>query len=210
MRRITLFAALLSMAVAALGLSLMADEAEKAGSEQKSCCSQGKACSTEGKACTTETAACSAGKACATAEGGACCAAKKCPVVCPVSGDPISKDVFVTYGGGKVYLRCNGCKAKFEKEPKKFATKANVQLIFTGQAKQKACPFSGRPTNAEATAKVAGIDVAFCCNGCKGRVVKAEPAEQAELCFASKAFEKGFEIKKEKKKKEQESTEQDS
>jgi len=125
-------------------------------------------------------------------------------VICPVSGDPASDSVFVAYGGGKVYFRCGGCKAAFEKEPEKFATKANLQLVLTGQFVQKGCPMSGGKVNPETKMTLCGAKVGFCCKGCQGKVAKAEGDAKLDLIFGAKAFKKGFEVKKEEPAQEKE------
>ena len=67
----------------------------------------------------------------------------KFKATCPVSGKAAVEDKTVAYKGGKVYLCCGGCPAAFEKDTAKYATKANAQLIATGQATQTKCPLSG-------------------------------------------------------------------
>jgi YHS domain-containing protein len=42
---------------------------------------------------------------------------------CPVTGEPIDKNIFVEYKGKKVYFCCADCKGLFEKEPEKYAAK---------------------------------------------------------------------------------------
>jgi YHS domain-containing protein len=42
---------------------------------------------------------------------------------CPVTGQPIDKNVFVEYKGKKVYFCCADCKGQFEKEPEKYVSK---------------------------------------------------------------------------------------
>jgi YHS domain-containing protein len=129
--------------------------------------------------------------------------AKKDPLAgakCPVSGKA-AKDIdgsSVDYKGGKVYLCCAGCPKAFEKDTAKFAAKANQQLYQTGQAKLVKCPITGKKLNPETKISVAGTDVCFCCNGCKGKASKAEGDAQLELVFGDKAFEKGFEVAKKK------------
>ncbi len=113
---------------------------------------------------------------------------------CPVSGKPAKKDAHAAHNGGQVYFCCNKCKAAFEKDSTKFAAKANAQLIATGQAKQVACPIAGRPVNAATAIEVAGVKVAFCCNGCKGKATKAKGDAQLTLVFSDKAFKKGFKV----------------
>lgn len=125
--------------------------------------------------------------------------AKKFSAKCIVAGDPAAKeDKFSEYKGGKVYFCCDGCKGKFDKEPAKFAVKANAQLVSTGQAKQTMCPIAGKPINADKTVEVAGVKVAFCCDGCKGKVAGATGDAQAALVFSDEAFKKGFEVPKKK------------
>lgn len=128
--------------------------------------------------------------------------AKKFSAKCVVAGDPDAKqDKFSEYKGGKVYFCCDGCKGKFDKEPAKYAVKANAQLVSTEQAKQVKCPLAGKPCNPDQTVEVSGIKVAFCCAGCKGKVAAAEGEEQAKLVFSDEAFNKGFEVKTAKKPK---------
>lgn len=50
-------------------------------------------------------------------------AAGKAQTVCPVMGEPIDKQIYVDYNGYRVYFCCQGCVAKFNKEPEKFLKK---------------------------------------------------------------------------------------
>ena len=116
---------------------------------------------------------------------------------CPVSGAAAKEDKTVDYKGGKVYFCCENCPKAFAKDTAKFATKANHQLVATGQAKQAKCPISGAKLNAEKTVKVGGVEVQFCCEKCQGKVAAAEGDAQLELVFADAAFEKaGFAVPK--------------
>ena len=113
----------------------------------------------------------------------------KC-VVAPKAAN-VSKSA--DYKEGKVYFCCDGCKGKFAKDSKKFATKANHQLVATKQYEQKACPFSGGDLNKETAIKLAGTKVAFCCNNCKGKAESVkDDAKRLELVYNDKAFKKGF------------------
>jgi len=161
----------------------------------------------EKKASCAKSSACSA----ASAEGGGCaakcptaCAAaaeKKCSATCPISGKAVNKSVAVDYKGGKVFLCCPGCTGAFKKNTAKYATKANLQLVATGQAKQAKCPLTGGKCNPDTATDVAGVKVCFCCGGCKGKVTKAKGDEQIELLFNDKAFAKAFKVAKAEKKK---------
>ncbi|MEZ6137231.1 MAG: hypothetical protein R3C53_20265 [Pirellulaceae bacterium] len=108
---------------------------------------------------------------------------------------------------GDVFFCCDNCKSKFEKmtkgEKEELAPKANAQLVATKQYEQKACPFTGGKLNSETKIKVAGAEVAFCCNNCKGKAEKMKEDEQVKEIFGEKAFKNAkFEpVKKEKEDK---------
>lgn len=129
-------------------------------------------------------------------------AEKVTKVKCVVAGKEIeiSKAVSVSYRKATAYVCCNYCKAKFEKDSTKFATKANHQLFQTSQAKQIMCPLSGGDVDSTRPARISGVSVAFCCGKCQGKVKAAKGDEQLALAFADKAFDKGFEVKKKTRK----------
>ena len=107
--------------------------------------------------------------------------------------------VSVAYKGAKVYFCCGGCKGKFSKDAKCRAAnahKANHQLAATGQAQLKKCVFTGKALNTATKIKVAGVTICFCCNNCKGKVVKSK--DKVALAFSDKAFAKGYVIAKKK------------
>lgn len=106
----------------------------------------------------------------------------------------------VEFKEGKVFFCCNNCAGKFKADKEKFATKANHQMVATGQYKQEKCPLSGGKLNAEQSVKVGGVSVQFCCGNCKGKVAGAEGDEQAEMVFGEKAFGKGFVVAKSEEK----------
>lgn len=117
-------------------------------------------------------------------------------VKCPVSGKPAAEDHSVAYKHAKVYFCCGKCPAAFEKDTASFATKANLQLAATGQAKQIKCPLSGQDLDDTTAVDVGGVKVAFCCNKCKGKVEKATGDDKVALIFSDSAFKKGFEVEK--------------
>jgi len=119
-------------------------------------------------------------------------------VKCVVAPRDAKMDKSAEYREGKVFFCCGNCQGKFTAEPKKFATKANYQLVATDQYTQKACPFSGGDLNPETAVKLGKTKVAFCCNNCKGKFEAAEDdKKQMEMAFNDKAFEKAYEKKKE-------------
>jgi YHS domain-containing protein len=99
----------------------------------------------------------------------------------------------VDYKGGKVFFCCMNCPKAFAKDTAKFATSANNQLAATGQAKQVACPYTGKDVAAGTEVKVGGVSVGFCCDMCKGKTEKAGDAA-VEMVFNDKSFEKGFKV----------------
>jgi hypothetical protein len=113
---------------------------------------------------------------------------------CPVSGHPASKDHALAHNGGNVYFCCDDCPKAFQANVRKFAAKANAQMVQDGQFKQVKCPLQGKPVNPATTIEVAGVKVAFCCNGCKTSVANRK-TENAKInaVFNDKAFKKGFE-----------------
>lgn len=111
-------------------------------------------------------------------------------VKCVVAPRAAKADKSVDYKDGKVFFCCANCPKKFAAAPEKFATKANMQLVATGQYEQKKCPLTGRDLNADTKIKVGEAEVAFCCANCKGKVEAAEGDKQVEMVFGEKAFEK--------------------
>jgi len=100
----------------------------------------------------------------------------------------------VDHRDGKVFFCCPGCVKKWNKEPAKFETLANLQLVKTGQFKQAKCPISGGDLDEEQFVEVDGIKVHFCCGICKAKVASASTDEaKRELVFSAKMFENGFE-----------------
>ena len=75
---------------------------------------------------------------------------------------------------------------------KKFATKANAQLVASGQYKQVKCPLSGEDSNPATAVKVADVSVSFCCDKCKAKVEAAKDKKQLNMVFNDKAFDKAF------------------
>jgi hypothetical protein len=110
---------------------------------------------------------------------------------CPVSGKPASADHVVKFNGGEVQFCCPQCPKAFEANKKKFAGKANLQLVQSKQLKQVACPLTKRPMAADKIVSVEGVDIAVCCGGCLAKMKKLEGDEliNALLSDTSKGFE---------------------
>ena len=115
-------------------------------------------------------------------------------VKCVVAGDNSAKlEHAAKHLDGEVYFCCPKCKEKFEANPEKFQTKANHQLVVTGQYEQVACPVTGMKLVDNMSLKIGTATVGFCCGRCKASVENAGDLEQqAELVFSKEAFSKGF------------------
>ena len=118
-------------------------------------------------------------------------------IKCPVSGKAVKAEHAVAYKAAKAYFCCPNCPKAFAGDTAKFAAKANHQLVLTGQFKLAQCPLKQKPLNTATKITVAKTAVCFCCNGCKGKVTKAE--DKITLVFADAAFAKGFKVVVEKK-----------
>ena len=122
--------------------------------------------------------------------------AKPFKATCPISGKAALQDKTADYKGAKVYFCCGNCPGAFTKDTAKFASKANHQLVATGQATQVKGPLSGGKLNPDANVEIGGVKVGFCCDKCQGKAAEAKGDAQVDLAFADAAFGKGFEIKK--------------
>ncbi len=111
---------------------------------------------------------------------------------CPVSGQPAKADKTADFNGSKVQFCCDKCPQAFAKDPSKFAAKANLQLVQSGQLKQVKCPLTGKACNPEKSVEVAGVKVGLCCAGCQAKASKLTGDDLISLLFTdtSKGFEK--------------------
>ena len=115
--------------------------------------------------------------------------------LCPVTGKPIDKSVSMDYHSGKLYFSNAEAAKKFQNNVEKYAARANLQLVVTGQAHQTACPLMGKPVVSGKSVMVSGVKVELCCNICKTKLTKAKPEEQLEMIFGA-GFDKGYTVKK--------------
>ncbi len=121
--------------------------------------------------------------------------------LCPVKGKAIKKSISVKHNGGDVYFCCPGCKAAFSKAKNggKFAAKANVQLIATGQAKQVNCVVrTNKKVNPAQSITASGVKVGFCCPGCKRKASGLAGAAQTSFLFNNKKFNAAYKVGKAK------------
>jgi len=62
------------------------------------------------------------------------------------------------------------------------------------QAKQIACPLTGKKASAAITVTTKEIKVRFCCNDCKNKVVSLKEKEQLKLVFSNEAFKRAYKV----------------
>lgn len=125
--------------------------------------------------------------------GGAAIAADAPELKCPVSGHPAGKQHVALHNGGKVCFCSAQCAKKFADKPAEFAAKANLQLVQSGQFKLVKCPLEGYTLNPVAALEVGGVNILFCCKGCKNEVRLAQTEdERINLVFGDQPFKKGF------------------
>jgi len=95
----------------------------------------------------------------------------KVQVNCPLSGDPVDRDVSVDHNGEKVYFCCGNCKARFTADPDKY--KAELANSYSYQTR---CPFSNDSIDPTAFVEFEGGQmVYFCCTRCSGKYA-SDPA----------------------------------
>jgi hypothetical protein len=120
-------------------------------------------------------------------------AAGTLPLKCPVCGKSAVAAQHAIHNGSVVEFCCADCAKTFAAHADKFAAKANLQLVASGQFKLVKCPLEGYALNPKASVVVGGMNITFCCKGCRNVVSLAKAGEQIELVFGDKAFKKGFE-----------------
>ena len=113
-------------------------------------------------------------------------------IKCVISGRAVAADATAKLDEYTVYFCCGNCVKAFNKDKGKFTAKAFHQIVSTKQAKQDTCPKSGRPLNSEVVLEVEGVNVGFCCNGCKGWAKKLPDDDRITKLFNRDVFEKNY------------------
>jgi YHS domain-containing protein len=100
---------------------------------------------------------------------------------CPISGEKIDKKAYADYEGQRVYFCCNGCKAKFEKDPEKFMEKFEKDGVLLENV-QKADPVCGMAlTEKKIYRDYKGRRVYFCSESCAKTFDKDQKAALDKL-----------------------------
>ena len=101
------------------------------------------------------------------------------------------------YKDGKLFLCCSSCVKKMDRDPGKYEAKANYQLVYTGQYRQHACPFTGKEVTSESPqVEVDGgplgvVEVKVCSDEMVQQLDAMEFGDQVKTVFGPKGFETG-------------------
>jgi YHS domain-containing protein len=100
------------------------------------------------------------------------------------------------YRDAKVYFCCDHCSSSFTEDPSEFTTKANHQLLLTGQFVQTMCPITGEAVAEGITSEVAAVQIGLATEDAKKQLEAVEDIEkQVALVFADEVFEASFKLK---------------
>jgi len=95
--------------------------------------------------------------------------------VCPIMGGKIVEKLFVDHGGKRIYMCCEGCREKIEKDFARIAKKiqaGGVTLARTPNP-QTTCPVSGKPIDKSLFVDRYGLRISVCSEGCRKTVSKS-------------------------------------
>lgn len=109
---------------------------------------------------------------------------------CPVMGEPIDFTVSAKTDAGPVYFCCAECVERFEKDPAKYAAKADAQraALRKRDRVQARCPVGGEPLDGKTNIEHEGQKIGFCCSKCADKF-KADPASYAGKLEASFVYQ---------------------
>ncbi|MCI0337337.1 MAG: hypothetical protein L0226_07170 [Acidobacteria bacterium] len=97
---------------------------------------------------------------------------------CPVTGEPVNKNVKAEFNGRTVYVCCEMCLETIKKNPDLYLKKDSgekKEQAFRGKGDGiETCPVTGEPVNEEVKAEINGRTVYVCCAGCLD-TIKANP-----------------------------------
>ncbi|MBO0798872.1 MAG: hypothetical protein J2P31_08605 [Blastocatellia bacterium] len=98
---------------------------------------------------------------------------------CPVTGEPVDKDIKVEINGRVVYACCPGCLDSIKENPELYLKKDSGVKIEEKQEENKpegkflgkgdgieTCPVTGEPVDKDIKAEINGRVVYACCPGC--------------------------------------------
>ncbi|HOJ60348.1 MAG TPA: hypothetical protein PK878_08670 [bacterium] len=98
----------------------------------------------------------------------------KLQTVCPISGKPVTTELYAIKNNILVQFCCPNCPAAFQKDPKGTVEKmlgqgiAPILLTF----EQKECPVSHEPVSGNSSVVHEGKVIELCCDACKAQVLE--------------------------------------
>ncbi len=109
---------------------------------------------------------------------------------CPIMDEPINLAVSAATDDGPVYFCCEGCIAKYQKNPEKYATKVAAQRkALADRAKvQVTCPVSKESVDRKVFVESKGEKVYLCCKDCAGKY-ESDPAKYASALANSYTYQ---------------------
>lgn len=103
---------------------------------------------------------------------------------CPVTGEPVNKNLKVEFDGKTFYVCCEGCADTVKKNPSAYLKGVAAKVAFLGKGDGvETCPVTGEAVNKNLKHEANGQTFYVCCDGCAD-TVKKNPA--AYLKKASK------------------------
>lgn len=95
---------------------------------------------------------------------------------CPVTGEPVNKNLKYEVAGKTFYVCCEGCADTVKKNPGAYLKGAEAKVAFLGKGDGiETCPVTGEPVNKSLKHEVNGQTFYVCCDGC-AETVKKNPA----------------------------------
>ncbi len=109
----------------------------------------------------------------------------KIQVICPVSGNPVSDDIFVESDGQKVHFCCKDCLKKYKNNPSDYSA-----ALANSYTYQTMCPVMDEEINPSVfTTTAKGENIYFCCKGCDKKFVKNSGKYAPKLVSQGYTFE---------------------
>jgi YHS domain-containing protein len=95
---------------------------------------------------------------------------------CPVTGEPVNKNLKYEVAGKTFYVCCEGCGDTVKKNPSAYLKGVEAKVAFLGKGDGiETCPVTGEPVNKSSKHEANGQTFYVCCDGC-AETVKKNPA----------------------------------
>jgi YHS domain-containing protein len=95
---------------------------------------------------------------------------------CPVTGEPVNKNLKYEIAGKTFYVCCEGCGDTVKKNPSAYLKGVEAKVAFLGKGDGiETCPVTGEAVNKNLKHEANGQTFYVCCDGC-AETVKKNPA----------------------------------